>query len=120
MDNYSTTLDRVFLALGDPTRRAIVARLGAGSASVKELAAPFPMALPSFMKHLAVLERSGLIHSKKEGRVRTCRIEPRALTGARDWLTEQRAAWESRTDRLAAHVESLHAKEKSHGRGQRT
>jgi DNA-binding transcriptional ArsR family regulator len=115
MANYSFPLDDVFLALCDPTRRAIVSRLGAGAASVKELAAPFAMALPSFMKHLGVLERSGLIRSKKEGRVRTCELEPAALKTAENWMAEQRAMWEARTDRLTAYVETLHAKEKSHG-----
>lgn len=118
MANYSAALDQVFLALSDPTRRAIVSRLGRGAASVKELAAPFPMALPSLMKHLGVLERSGLVRSKKSGRVRTCELEPRALKSAEVWMAEQREIWESRADRLAEYVEALHAKEKSHGRKQ--
>jgi len=116
MANYSFPLDQVFLALGDPTRRAIVSRLGAGAASVKELAAPFAMALPSFMKHLGVLERSGLIRSQKQGRIRTCELEPATLLAAETWIAEQRAIWESRSDRLAAYVESLHTKEKANGR----
>ncbi|MDB5970221.1 MAG: transcriptional regulator, ArsR family [Hydrocarboniphaga sp.] len=115
MANYCSPLDEVFLALGDPTRRAIVSRLGTGAASVKELAAPFAMALPSFMKHLGVLERSGLIRSKKQGRIRTCELEPATLRTAETWMAEQRAMWESRSDRLAAYVESLHAKEKTNG-----
>ena len=116
MANHALSLDQVFLALGDPTRRAIVSRLGAGAASVKELAAPFAMALPSFMKHLGVLERSGLIRSQKQGRVRTCALEPATLRTAETWMVEQRAIWESRTDRLAAYVESLHTQEKTRGR----
>ena len=116
MANYSSALDHVFLALGDPTRRAILSRLVGGAASVTELAAPFTMALPSFMKHLGVLERSGLIRSEKRGRTRTCELEPAALRSAETWMTEQRAQWESRSDRLAAYVETLHAKEKARGR----
>lgn len=110
MANYFP-LDPVFLALGDPTRRAIVGRLGLGAASVKELAAPFAMALPSFLKHLGVLERCGLVRSHKQGRVRMCELEPATLQAAETWLAEQRAIWEARTDRLAAYVEALHAKE---------
>ncbi|CAG9179349.1 ArsR/SmtB family transcription factor [Cupriavidus pinatubonensis] len=104
-------LDQVFLALGDPTRRAVVTRLGLGAASVKELAAPFAMALPSFLKHLSVLERSGLVRSHKQGRVRMCELEPATLQAAETWMAEQRAIWEARTDRLADYVEALHAKE---------
>ena len=116
MDNYSFPLDQVFLALSDPTRRAIVSRLGAGAASVKELAAPFAMALPSLMKHLGVLERCGLIRSEKRGRIRTCELQPVTLLVAESWLADQRALWEARSDRLAAYVESLHAKEQADGR----
>ena len=113
MANYQSAtarppLDPVFLALGDSTRRAIVHRLGRGPATVKELASPFPMALPSFMKHLGVLERSGLIRSRKHGRVRTCELEPAALHAAEHWIAEQKALWEARSDRLAAYAESLH------------
>jgi DNA-binding transcriptional ArsR family regulator len=111
MAKYSPALDNVFLALGDPTRRAIIARLVSGAASVTQLAAPFPMALPSFMKHLGVLERSGLIRSSKRGRVRTCRLDPAKLKPAEQWLCEQRTLWEARSDRLAAYVESVHRKE---------
>jgi DNA-binding transcriptional ArsR family regulator len=111
MANQSIPLDQVFLALGDPTRRAILAQLGQGAATVKSLAAPFAMALPSFLKHLGVLERAGLIHSSKQGRVRTCALEPAALRQAEDWLSEQRAIWSARSDRLAAYVEALHQQE---------
>lgn len=116
MANYSLALDDIFLALGDPTRRAIVSRLGTGAASVKELAAPFAMALPSLMKHLGVLERSGLIRSQKQGRVRMCELQPASMRTAENWMVEQRALWEARTDRLAAYVETLHTKEKHRGR----
>lgn len=106
-------LSDVFYALADPTRRAIVGVLGRGPASVSALAAPFAMALPSFMKHLSVLERSGVIRSHKAGRVRTCALEPQALTQAQRWIAEQRATWEARTDRMAHFVETLHQEELS-------
>ena len=105
MDNYSASLDTVFRALGDPTRRAVVHRLVREPASVKELAEPFDMALPSFMKHLAVLESCGLITSEKTGRVRTCRLQPRRLAAAEGWLHEQLREWETRMERLADYVE---------------
>jgi len=111
MANHQLALDQMFLALGDPTRRAIVDRLAAGSASVKELAAPFRMALPSFMKHLGVLERCGLVRSHKQGRVRLCQLEAAPMRQAQDWLEQQRQSWEARTDRLARLVESLHQQE---------
>lgn len=111
MENYNSALDTAFHALSDPTRRAVVARLINGPATVKDLAGPFDMGLPSFLKHLKVLEASGLIGSKKVGRVRTCRLSPRRLAAAEDWLSEQRAIWEARTDRLAAFVENQHASE---------
>ncbi|PZQ21641.1 MAG: transcriptional regulator [Sphingopyxis macrogoltabida] len=106
MVNYQASLDPVFHALADPTRRSIVGRLVRGPASVKDLAAPFDMGLPSFLKHLRVLEADGLILSEKTGRVRTCRMNGERLTAAESWLAEQRAIWEGRTDRLAAYVES--------------
>lgn len=109
-------LSDVFYALADPTRRAIVSVLGQGPASVSALAAPFEMALPSFMKHLSVLERSGVIRSNKVGRVRTCEIRPKALSQAERWMAEQHALWQSRTDRMAAFAEALHQKEMSRER----
>jgi DNA-binding transcriptional ArsR family regulator len=111
MANQSAHLTDVFYALADPTRRAIVGALGGGPASVSTLAAPFAMALPSFMKHLSVLERSGVIRSNKVGRVRTCQLRPKALSQAEQWMAGQRAAWEARTDRMAAFVENLHQEE---------
>ncbi len=104
-------LTDVFYALADPTRRAIVGTLGRGSASVSELAAPFEMALPSLMKHLSVLERSGVILSRKSGRVRTCELAPKALSQAERWLADQRTLWEARSDRMVTFVESLHQQE---------
>ena len=96
MENYSQSLDAAFHALADPTRRAVVSRLMRGSAPVKELAAPFGMGLPSFLKHLKILEDSGLITSRKEGRVRTCHANTDRLTAMERWFDEQRAMWESR------------------------
>lgn len=115
MANQSARLTDVFTALADPTRRAIVSTLGRGPESVSTLAAPFGMALPSFMKHLSVLERSGLVRSHKAGRVRTCELVPRTLSAAERWMAEQRATWEARTDRMATFTEQLHRQDPSHG-----
>lgn len=104
MDQYSEQLDDIFHALADPTRRAVLARLGRGPASVTDLAKPFDMALPSFMKHIHALEDSGLIRSRKEGRVRMCAIETERFAAVQAWLSEQRAIWEGRTDRLEQFV----------------
>ena len=93
-------LDRVFQALADPTRRAVLERLRRGPAPMSELAQPFPMALPSFAQHLDVLERCGLVRSRKAGRVRTYRFSPRPLQVADRWLARQREAWERRLDQL--------------------
>ena len=109
----SASLSDVFYALADPTRRAVVGVLGGGPASVSVLAAPFAMALPSFMKHLSVLERSGVIRSSKQGRVRTCELVPKTLSPAERWLAEQRAIWEARSDRMSTFVETLHHKDLS-------
>jgi len=100
-------LDRVFHALAHPARLAVVERLTRGPASVSDLAKPFDMALPSFMQHLGVLEKGGLVESKKEGRVRTYHLIPGALAGAEGWLGEQRALWTRRLDRLDAHLMSM-------------
>jgi DNA-binding transcriptional ArsR family regulator len=108
MAKQSAQLTDVFCALADPTRRTIVSMLGRGPESVSALAAPFAMALPSFMKHLAVLERSGVIRSNKLGRVRTCRLVPKTLSQAERWMAQQRATWEARSDRMARFVEQLH------------
>jgi DNA-binding transcriptional ArsR family regulator len=124
MANYQSAarlshLPDVFYALGDPTRLAIVGQLGRGPASVTALAAPFAMALPSFMKHLSVLERSGVIRSEKIGRVRTCQLVPKALVQAQGWLAEQRAVWDARSDRMSAFVETLHQEDLSREQPQR-
>lgn len=93
-------LDLAFQALADPSRRAMVERLAQGPATVSELAKPLAMSLPGVMQHLAVLEASGLVTSEKVGRVRTCRIEPKAMSQAERWIAERRAQWERRLDRL--------------------
>jgi DNA-binding transcriptional ArsR family regulator len=100
MPNNAASLDRVFQALADPTRRELVERLIRGPASVSELAAPLSMSLPAVLQHLAVLESCGLVASEKVGRVRTCRVEPTAIRDAEAWLGQQRVAWERRLDRL--------------------
>jgi DNA-binding transcriptional ArsR family regulator len=100
MPNQQMQLDRVFRALGDPTRRAVLGRLSAGPAPVSELARPFNIALPSFTQHLDVLERCGLVRSRKVGRVRTYRLVPQPLRAAERWITQQRAVWERRLDQL--------------------
>jgi len=105
-------LDRTFHALADPTRRAVLGRLGRGPASISELAGPFDMALPSFMKHIRFLEDSGWIRTHKTGRVRTCVLEKATLDVVESWLSEQRELWEGRTDRLEAFV-TTHEKEAS-------
>ena len=96
--NYE--LDKTFAALADPARRAMVERLVQGPASVSELAKPLPMSLPAVMLHLKVLEDSGLVTSLKDGRVRTCRIEPKMLSQAEQWVSERRRMWERNLDRL--------------------
>ena len=106
MANCHTALDATFHALADPTRRAVISRLSRGPAPVKELAEPFGMGLPSFLKHLRVLEKDGLISSEKVGRVRTCRVNAQKLTAAESWLSEQRELWQARTDRLADYIET--------------
>ncbi len=100
----SPDLDGLFQALADPTRRAIIERLSRGPASVSDLARPFDMSLPAVVQHLAVLESAGVVASEKVGRVRTCRIEPAALSRAEQWIHERRTAWEQRLDRLGAYL----------------
>ena len=113
MEQYSDDLSGIFQALADPTRRAVLGRLGTGPASVSELAKPFEMALPSFMKHIRFLEGSGLIRTRKEGRIRTCEIENKRLAAVEGWLLEQRALWEGRADRLEQFVTKIQEKGKS-------
>jgi DNA-binding transcriptional ArsR family regulator len=112
MAHQAITLDTVFHALADPTRRAVVQRLGRGSATVSELAEPFDMALPSFMKHISVLERSRLIVSRKSGRVRTCALDRDSLIAAERWFGEQHALWQSRYSNLDGLLAKLDGEEK--------
>jgi DNA-binding transcriptional ArsR family regulator len=104
------TLDLVFHALSDATRRAMVERLAAGPLSVSELAAPFDMSLPAVVQHLAVLEDSGLVRSEKVGRVRTCRMDDKGLGSAERWINDRRKLWERRLDRLGAVLAEEEAK----------
>ncbi len=104
MENFGSRLSLAFAALADPTRRAIVARLCSGDAPVGELAEPFEIGLPTLLKHIRVLERGGLVSSKKSGRVRTCSLTPGALQSTDGWLRTHIATWESRLDRLEAHL----------------
>ena len=100
MPNQSAELNRVFQALADPTRRAVLQRLAGGPAAMSELAEPFHMALPSFSQHLDVLEDCGLVRSSKAGRVRTYRLAPQPLKAAEGWLARQRTLWTRRLDQL--------------------
>lgn len=104
MSPAAGALDLTFQALADPTRRAMVERLGRGPATVSELAAPFAMSLPAIVQHLQLLEASGLVRSEKQGRVRTCRMEPAALSLAEQWFNQRRAEAEQRLDRLGEHL----------------
>ena len=101
----STSLNLVFQALADPSRRIIVERLCRGPASVSELAEPLDISLPAVIQHLQVLESSGLVRSEKTGRVRTCRIQRAALQSAEKWLNARRAMWERKLDRLGDYLE---------------
>jgi DNA-binding transcriptional ArsR family regulator len=105
-------LDPIFSALSDPTRRAVVERLVEGPAPVTELAEPHDMALPSFMKHLGVLEKVGVVASEKVGRQRIVRLRIEALTPVETWIDRQRRIWERRLDRLTALAEDLERTEK--------
>lgn len=106
MENYSAPLNAAFHALADPTRRQVINRLIMGPAQVKDLAAPFEMGLPAFMKHLKVLEEGGLIASSKSGRIRTCYVLADRLSEAETWLSQQRALWQASADQLANYVEN--------------
>ena len=97
-------LDALFTALGDRTRRDIVARLSTGEATVKELAEPYAMTMQAVSQHIRVLERSGLISQGRHRQTRPCRLEPAALEAALSWIEESRRAWSERMDRLEAHL----------------
>lgn len=109
-------LDRVFHSLSDGTRRAVIGRLANGPASIGDLARSHRMALPSFMKHIRVLEASAIVVSRKVGRVRMCELRPDALVFAEDWLERERRIWETRLDQLDSFVETMAAREKPHDR----
>jgi len=96
----NASVDRVFHALGEPVRRALVERLSTGPTSVSDLAQPFDMTLAAIVQHLQVLEESGIVRSEKVGRVRTCRLAPDGLKVAERWISDRRALWERRFDRL--------------------
>jgi DNA-binding transcriptional ArsR family regulator len=107
MPNQSGQLNRVFQALADPTRRAVLERLSSGPAAMSELAQPFKMALPSFSQHLDVLEGCGLVRSRKTGRVRTYQLAPQPLKVAEHWMVRHRATWERRLDQLDSYLNKL-------------
>ena len=107
MLNQQRDLDRLFTALADPARRAMVERLSRGPAPVSELARPLPMSLPAAMQHLGVLEEAGLVRSQKVGRVRTCSIAPGGLSLVEQWVNARRLAWESNLDSLGAYLATL-------------
>jgi DNA-binding transcriptional ArsR family regulator len=109
-------LDATFAALADPTRRAIVARLAKGEATVMELAEPFEMSQPAISKHLKVLERAGLVSRGRDAQRRPCRLEAAPLREVTDWLERYRDLWDARFDRLDNLLEELEQKEKRHGR----
>ena len=108
-------LDHTFAALADPTRRAILARLALGEASVGELAEPFDVSLPAISKHIKVLETAELIIREKRAQQRVCRLKPEALRLASDWIEQNRRMWEERFDRLDAYLRELQSKETDHG-----
>jgi DNA-binding transcriptional ArsR family regulator len=106
MVNDTAVLDRVFHALGDPTRRGILEQLSKRPISVSTLASPLDMSLAAVLQHVRVLEDCGLVSTTKVGRTRTCALEPEALKTATDWLTERRRSWEAHFDRLGAYLAS--------------
>jgi DNA-binding transcriptional ArsR family regulator len=112
----SDDLSATFAALADPTRRAILARLAAGEASVSELAEPFDMSLPAISKHLKVLERVGLIARSREAQRRPCRLEAARLKDVAEWVERYRRFWEESLDRLEAYLGELQGKDVDHGR----
>ena len=107
MAKHDPDLDTLFHALSDPTRRMMLARLARGPAAVSELAGPTGLRLPTVLRHLSVLEGAGLVTSAKDGRVRSCALQPAALAPMQDWLDGQRKTWEGRLDRLDDYVMNL-------------
>ena len=117
--NATQHLDATFAALADPTRRAILARLANGEASVNELAKPFAMSQPAISKHLTVLERAGLITRGRDAQRRPCRIEARPLAEANDWLEGYRQFWEGQFQRLDALLDEMKARDSKPGRAKK-
>jgi DNA-binding transcriptional ArsR family regulator len=113
-------LSITFAALADPTRRAILAKLASGEASVMDLAKPFDMSLPAVSKHLKVLERAQLISRGRDAQWRPCKLDPAALKTANDWIEQYRALWEERLDRLDAYLQDLQKKETQHAKKSRS
>lgn len=111
LNQSSASLDRVFHALTDPSRRAMIERLTLGPATVSELAEPLAMSLAAVMQHLRLLEESGVVQSEKVGRVRTCRLEAAALSRAEQWIQERRAGWRANLDRLGEYLAETHGSE---------
>ena len=111
MLNQDASLDLMFQALADPTRRRIVKRLSEGPASVSELAAPLPMSLPAVVQHLQVLEQSGLVKTEKVGRTRTCTLDTGSLSQVEKWINDRRIGWQRRFDRLGAFLDAEDEKE---------
>jgi len=114
-ETTADSLTATFSALADPTRRAILAHLMSGEASVSELAEPFEMSMPAISKHLKVLENAGLITRARAAQWRPCRIHPARLKEVADWVENYRMAWEQRLDRLHDFLQEVQAKEKKHG-----
>jgi DNA-binding transcriptional ArsR family regulator len=119
MTQAAEQLDRVFAALADPTRRAILARLAEGEATVNELVAPFDLRQPTISKHLKVLEKAGLVTRSRDAQYRPVRLDPTPLASAAQWLGDYRRFWEESLDRLDDYVKELQGKEKRHGKARR-
>ena len=115
MPSCKVRVDRVFHALGDPTRRAIVERLSQGPVSVSALALPLQITIAAVVQHLQILEESGVVETEKQGRVRTCRMEPAGLSIAEQWIEERRSSWERRLDKLGELLEEEEEEENSSG-----
>lgn len=117
MAKYKQPLDRlslIFAALADPTRRAILARLTRGEASVNSLAEPFNLSLPGISKHLKVLEKAGLITRSRDAQWRPCHLEPKALKDVAGWMEDYRRFWDESFDRLDDYLQELQTKRKDH------
>ncbi|TGK05217.1 ArsR family transcriptional regulator [Leptospira langatensis] len=112
MLNYSSSLDRIFYALSDPTRRGMIEQLSKKKASVSELASPLNMSMAAVVQHIQILEESGLIKTQKVGRVRSCQVEPRSFKAMESWLSQRRKFWERNLDRLDEYLDRLEKERK--------